>query len=77
MLKVMIADRIPELKNLSAEEKLTLASELWDEIAEHPELLPAREDHVRILQARLAEHERDPRNTIPWHEVKNRLLGSQ
>lgn len=72
----MIADRIPELKRLSAEEKLALASELWDEIAEHPELLPVRDDHVQILQDRLAEYEQNPQNTISWAEVKNHLLNA-
>ena len=73
----MIAERIPALKTLSAEEKLALASELWDEVAEHPELLPVREDHVRILQERMAEFERNPQGAIPWEEVKKRLLGSR
>ena len=73
----MIADRIPELKNLSAEEKLTLACELWDEIDEHPELFPVREDHVEILRERLEEYERNPQDTISWDELKKRLLGSR
>ena len=72
----MIADKIPGLKNLTAEEKLTLAHELWEEIERHPEVFfPVREDHVRILQARLEEYERNPENTISWEEVKKRVLG--
>ena len=73
----MIADKIPELKNLSAEEKLTLACELWEEIEERPELLPVREDHLKILRERLEEYDRNPENTIPWEEVKKRILGSR
>ena len=73
----MIAERIPALKTLSAEEKLALASELWDEVAEHPELLPVREDHVQILQERLQEFERNPHATVPWEEVKKRLRSSR
>lgn len=71
----MIADRIPELKILSPEEKLALASESWDEIAAHPELFPVREDHVRILEERLREYERNPGVVIPWEEIKKRYLG--
>ena len=71
----MIADKIPEPKNLSAEEKLTLACEPWEEIETHPELLPVREDHARILETRLAKHERHPQDTTPWSEIEKRLLG--
>ena len=73
----MIAERIPALKTLSAEEKLALASELWDEVAEHPELLPIREDHVKILQERMQEFERNPHDTVPWEAVKKRLRSSR
>ncbi len=73
----MIADKIPALKNLSAEEKFTLACELWEEVEEYRNLLPMREEHIKILQERLEEYERNPQDTIPWEEVKKRLLGSR
>ena len=74
----MIADKIPDLKNLSAEEKVALACELWEEIEAHPErFFPVREDHIKILQERLEEYERNPQNTISWEEVKKRILNSR
>jgi hypothetical protein len=39
----MIAEKIPELKTLSAEEKLILVGELWDELAASPDAFPPRE----------------------------------
>ena len=70
----MIADKIPELKNLTRSEKIALATELWEEISSDVEVFPVRADHVRILQESLAEYERDPQNTIPWEEVRKRYV---
>lgn len=41
----MIAEKIPELKSLSPEEKLILVGELWDERAADPNAFRPREDH--------------------------------
>jgi hypothetical protein len=38
----MIAEKIPELKNLSAEEKLILVGELWNELGAQPDAFPPR-----------------------------------
>lgn len=72
----MIADRIPELKKLTPQEKLALAGELWDEVAAAPDSLPPRQDHVRILEERMAEYKRNPRDVSLWTEVKQRILSS-
>ena len=69
----MIAERIPELQKLTAEEQLILVGELWDALAARPDAFPPREDHVQILEERLAEHRRNPDDVIPWGEVKRRL----
>ncbi len=73
----MIAEKIPELKNLSAEEKLILVGELWDELAEHPSAFPRREDHVKLLQERLEHYRKNPEDVIAWEEVKARILASR
>ena len=49
----MIAEKIPELRTLSAEEKLILVGELWDELAAYPDSFPPREDHIKLLRERL------------------------
>jgi hypothetical protein len=43
----MIAEKIPELKSLLAEEKLILVGELWNELAAQPDAFPSREDHIQ------------------------------
>ena len=76
-LNTMIAERIPELKNLTLEEKLALAGELWDEVLASADTLPPRRDHVQILEERLAEYKRNPQDVATWEEVKQRILSSR
>jgi len=73
----MIAERIPELKNLSAEEKLILVGEIWEELANRPDAFPPREDHIRLLRERLEYYCQHPADTRAWSEVKARILGSR
>jgi putative addiction module component (TIGR02574 family) len=56
----MIAEKIPALQALSPGEKLVLVGELWDELAAHPEAIPPRADHVKILQERLEHYRQHP-----------------
>ena len=60
----MIAEKIPELKRLSVEEKLILVRELWDELAAQPNAFPPREDHIKLLRERLEHYRQQPHDTI-------------
>jgi putative addiction module component (TIGR02574 family) len=73
----MIAEKIPELKNLSVEEKLMLVGELWDDLAAHPEAFPLREDHLKLLRERLEHYRRNPEDVVAWEDVKSRILSSR
>ena len=73
----MIAERIPELKNLSPSEKLILVGELWDELAATPDAFPPREDHIKILEERLAHYRQHPDDIVAWEDVKARILASR
>ena len=73
----MIAEKIPELKSLSPDEKLILVRELWDELAGQPNAFPPREDHVKLLRERLEHYRQHPDDTIAWEEVKARILASR
>jgi putative addiction module component (TIGR02574 family) len=73
----MIAERIPELKRLSPEEKLILVSELWKELATQPDSFPPREDHIELLKERLEHYRKNPADVIAWEQVKARILGSR
>ena len=71
----MIAEKIPELKRLSPEEKLILVGELWDELAARPNAFPPREDHIALLKERLEHYRRNPADVVAWEDVKARILG--
>jgi putative addiction module component (TIGR02574 family) len=73
----MIAEKIPELKSLSLDEKLILVRELWDELAAQPNAFPPREDHIKLLRERLEHYRQHPHDTIAWEEVKARILASR
>ena len=73
----MVAEKIPELKTLSAEEKLILVGELWDELAASPDAFPPREDHIKLLRERLEHYRQHPKDVVAWENVKARILASR
>jgi putative addiction module component (TIGR02574 family) len=70
----MITERIPGVQELSAAGKLSLASELWEELEGLGNELPISETHKRALDARYARHGDDPSAGSSWEQVKDRLL---
>ena len=64
----MILERMPEVKNLTPEEKEILADELWADLGhsnhEDPDIKPLLE---RILEQREAD------STIPWEDMKKQI----
>jgi putative addiction module component (TIGR02574 family) len=73
----VIAEKIPQLKSLSVEEKLILVNELWDELASHPEALAPREDHLELLRDRLEHFRKHPQDVIAWEDLKQGILSSR
>jgi putative addiction module component (TIGR02574 family) len=62
---------LDELLKLSITERIQLAEDLWDSIADEPEALPLTDAQRAELKRRLAEHDRD--SAIPWEEARARL----
>jgi putative addiction module component (TIGR02574 family) len=73
----VIVEKIPEIKSLSAEQKLILVGELWDDLAAQPGALPPREDHIKLPEQRLDHYHQHPRDTVPWQEVKSHIRSSR
>lgn len=65
------------LRRLSVSERLRLVEDLWDSIAEDAphEALPVTPELAAELDRRLAEHEADPADVVPWEAARARLLG--
>ena len=62
----MIAAKIPELKNLSPDEKLILVGELWDELAAHSVSVPVTPEQIAELERRMEE---DPARPVARHHL--------
>jgi hypothetical protein len=64
----MILERLPEVKNLTPEEKEILADELWADLGhsnhEDPDIKPLLE---RLLEQREAD------STVPWEDLKKQI----
>ena len=71
----MILERHPELRRLSPADKLALVSELWDDLAAHPENVPIAPELIAELDRRMKTYRKDPSQVTTWEAVKARLLG--
>jgi putative addiction module component (TIGR02574 family) len=69
----MVKDAIPQLADLSTEQKFELISELWDEVLEHPEDLPVHTWQRAELDRSYEEYRQQPERALPWAVVKERL----
>jgi putative addiction module component (TIGR02574 family) len=63
---------LQELMELSPEERIQLAEDLWDSIAQD-ELPPLTEAQKKEIDRRIEEHKRDPSTALPWEEVRRWL----
>ncbi|MBI3574458.1 MAG: addiction module protein [Gammaproteobacteria bacterium] len=58
------------IERLGIEERLTLVEELWDSITADSAAVPLTEAQRTELDRRIAEHEANPDDVVPWEEVK-------
>jgi len=58
------------IERLGIEERLILVEELWDSIAADSAAVPLTEAQRAELDRRIAEHETNPDDVVPWEEVK-------
>ena len=69
----MILEQHPELRRLSPADKLTLVSELWDDLAAHPEDVPVALELIAELDRRMEAYRKDPTQVTTWEAVKARF----
>jgi putative addiction module component (TIGR02574 family) len=72
----MILEQHPDLRRLSPAEKLSLVTELWDDLAAHPETVPVTPEQIAELDRRMAAYRKDPSQVTTWEAIKTRILGS-
>jgi putative addiction module component (TIGR02574 family) len=59
------------VSSLSAADRLELIGKVWDTLSSYD--LPVTDAERQLLDARLADMERNPDDQSPWPEVKARL----
>jgi putative addiction module component (TIGR02574 family) len=62
-----------EAKKLSIPERIILAEELWDSIANEQSTLKMTATQRKELDSRIDEYQSNPDEGSSWHEVKNRI----
>jgi len=62
---------LAKVSSLSPADRLELISKVWDTLS--PDDLPVSDTERAMLDARLADMERNPDDQSPWPEVKVRL----
>lgn len=69
----MIADSIPELKNLSTEETLALISELWVSLDDSNKEAGVSDEILDEAEDRLVHFCNNPESAKSWDEVENAI----
>lgn len=68
MMKALGIDR------LCLDDRLALMHEIWDSITAEPERPHLSDSLRRELERRLAEHQTNPKDAIPWEQIKAEAL---
>ena len=71
----MMLEQFPEVRQLSASEKLMLVSELWNDLEAHPSEVPVSREIIAELDRRLQRFQEHPEEFTTWEAVKERILG--
>ena len=58
------------IDRLSVDDRLALVHEIWDSIAAEPRNTYLSDAQRDELERRVAEHERNPQDVVPWEQVK-------
>jgi len=69
-----MADPKLDFEHLTVAERIQLVEDLWDSIADAPEVLELTEAQRAELDRRLEAHRETPGDTIPWETLRRELL---
>ena len=64
-----------DILQLGVAERIQLVEDVWDSIAAVPESVPLTQEQRLELDRRLEQYRRSPETSIPWDEVRKRILG--
>ena len=62
------------IDRLSADDRLDLMHEIWDSLNAEPVRRPISDEFRRELERRVAEHRANPKDAVPWEQVRAEAL---
>ena len=62
-----------DILDLSISERIQLAQDIWDSVAEVPESLVLADDEKAEIDHRLNAYHKDPQAGSPWSVVRDRI----
>lgn len=68
--------KVLKIQELSDNEKVILAQELWDSVIINQQALEMSQEQIDELNERLAQFELDEELGSSWSDVKKRILGN-
>ena len=72
----MMSTQLADILQMSVAERIQLAEDIWDSIAAVPEALPLTDVERQELDRRLEAYTRNPREGIPWDELREKVRRS-
>ena len=66
-----------DIDQLTLGERLELIEQLWDSVRTHPDGVPVNAGERELIEARRADHRRDPSTSVPWETVRAELAADQ
>lgn len=73
----IMLEKFPEVRRLSASEKLMFVSELWNDLEAHPSDVPVSPEVIAELDRRMEHFREHPEEFTSWETVKERVLASR
>ena len=69
----MTLEEMPQIQELTKEEKLQLVEDLWDAIAAMPDDLPVSDQEKALLDMRFKAYSESPEDALTLEDFKKRL----
>ncbi len=64
-----------DIAQMPISERIQLVEDIWDSVAELPEVVEIPEWHKGELEKRMDAYHKNPKLGSPWADVKKRILG--
>lgn len=64
-----------DIAQMPINERIQLVEDIWDSVAELPEVVEIPEWHKQELKKRMDAYHKNPELGSPWADVKKQILG--